>query len=163
MAYDLAAKGDEAASQSLRAEARIKFTELFAKPATKAGTEGAAPVLLFAVFDAPAIAGIGARLFSGQVARLVAIPAIVAIDGPLPIGDIIAVMLAGWSVWEIRTLDAQFAKEVSDSLKQHLDQFRATALQDSLRFGTNRIKDAALQQAAIAEGAAGPLFLEDMP
>ena len=163
LAHDLAAKGAEVSPQSLRAEAHTKFTTLFAKPATEASMKGAAPVLLFAVFDARAIAGIGARLFSGQVARLVTIPAVAAMDGPFPFGDIVAVILAGWSAWEIYTLDAKFAKEVSDSLRQHLDQFRAAAMNDSQAFGAGQVEAAALQQVAIAESAAGYSLSKAMP
>ena len=163
LAHDLAAKGAEVSPQSLRAEAHTKFTTLFAKPATEAGLKTTAPVLVFAVLDAPAIARIGARLFSGQVARLVTIPAIAAMDGPFPFGDIVAVLLAGWSAWEIHKLDAQFAKEVSDSLRQHLDQFRAAALKYSQAFGAGRVEAATVQQAAIAEGAAGYSLSKVMP
>lgn len=163
LAYDLAAKGSEVSPQSLRAKAHTDFVHLFTKPAVDAGRTGAVPVLALAFFDAPAIAKIGARLFSKQIARLALAPLIAAADGPLPVGEVIVVLLGLWSAWELHKLDAQFQQEVSDSLTHHLGQFREAALHDSRAFGASRLAAADRQQADIAADAAGHPLAKVMP
>lgn len=163
LAYDLAAPGHTVAPVSLRGKVRTDFASLFMKPARDAGIEGAPVVLVFAFFDAPAIARIANRVFAKQVARLVAAGTLALFDGPSLFGEAILVISAAWTVWELRDLDAKFQQEVSASLTDHLSKFRDTASREAQDFGRKRLAMAAQQQKDIAASATGPSLLKEMP
>jgi hypothetical protein len=161
LAYDLAAPGHKVAPVALRGKVHTDFASLFMKPARDAGIEGAPVVLVFAFFDAPAIARIASKIFAKQVARLVAAGTFAVLDGPSPLGDAIFVISAAWTAWELHELDAKFRQEVSASLTDHLSKFRDTASREARDFGSKRLAMATQQQRDIAASATGPL--KEMP
>ncbi|CAN7563260.1 hypothetical protein [Variovorax sp. LjRoot178] len=163
LAYDLAAPGHTVAPVSLRGKVRTDFASLFMKPARDAGTEGATVVLVFAFFDAPAIARIANKVFAKQVARLVAAGTLALLDGPSPVGDAIFVISVAWAAWDLHELDAEFKQEVSASLTDHFSRFRDTASREARDFGSKRWEVATQQQKDIAASATGPSLLKGMP
>lgn len=57
-----------------------------------------------------------ARMFARPVAVAVAMPAIAAADGPLPIGDILAIIGGLWTTYDIYSTQKQFEDEMKKSV-----------------------------------------------
>lgn len=61
-----------------------------------------------------------AKTFAKQTAKLAGSALAVAVDGPLPIGDIIAGIGCIWTAWDIHTSRKDFQKDIRASLHNHL-------------------------------------------
>jgi len=63
------------------------------------------------------VAAAAARMFARPVVAAVSLPAIAAADGPLPIGDIIAVIGGLWTAYDIYSTQKQFEIEMKTSVE----------------------------------------------
>lgn len=68
------------------------------------------------------IAAIAARVFGKKVAKVAASAAVAAADGPLPIGDIIAIAGLIWTGYDIYAGQKQFERELNTSLSNMLSE-----------------------------------------
>ncbi len=72
------------------------------------------------------IATIAARLFAKAVGKATVVAVAPAADGPLPIGDTIAVIGAMWTTWDIYSGQKEFERELNTSLSNMLREANAS-------------------------------------
>ena len=89
-----------------------------------ASTLGVALEAIFIKSTVSAIKNLTAKV----VTKMGASVAIAAADGPLPIGDIIAVFGAGWLAWDIYDLTYALPKKIKGNLKKNLEDDHASLL-----------------------------------
>ena len=68
------------------------------------------------------------RMFSKQGARLAGSGAVAMMDGPLPLGDIIAVVATLWTVYDVHSMKEEFRKESQIALLNSLSQTAENAV-----------------------------------
>ncbi len=128
LAHDLAALGPKEQQYKIPTESAITTRSDFQKALGNIGI-GAASLSLPVLLDAGALwklkggiglwrklGGICVRLFARPAASLTASVATAAADGPLPIGDVIAVGGAVWTCYDIHRARAAFEKDLQTAM-----------------------------------------------
>ncbi|MBM4310279.1 MAG: hypothetical protein FJ119_04960 [Deltaproteobacteria bacterium] len=78
------------------------------------------------------ITAVAGRMFGKQVARLAASAAVAAADGPLPIGDILAVIGIAWTGYDIHASRKKFETELIISIGNTVSEMRSGMHQQAL-------------------------------
>jgi hypothetical protein len=68
------------------------------------------------------IGSVAATKFGKQVAAVAASPAVAAVDGPIPVGDVIAFLGVVWTALDTYYSRKQFEEEISKSIKNFLSE-----------------------------------------
>jgi len=74
------------------------------------------------------IRAIAVRMFAKQIAKVAALPIVSTATGPIPIGPIVAVIGAIWTVYDISQLQPNFQGEIDDKLRANLNEIRIAAI-----------------------------------
>jgi hypothetical protein len=83
---------------------------------------------------------IAARLFGKQVAKVAASAAVAAADGPLPVGDIIALGGMIWTGYDIYASRREFEREITTSLDNLLSDVSHDVHQQAVGYATAMVK-----------------------
>ena len=87
------------------------------------------------------------RMFSKQGARLAGSGAVAIMDGPLPLGDIIAVVATLWTVYDMHSMKEEFHTEIQIALSNSLSQAAENAVAQANASATAREQTYAKLQA----------------
>ena len=160
LAYDLAAisRGD---GQTQSKTAINALSESDFQQALRNLKFNAAGVGVGAAFDGYALASLSpalvnkltataGRMFGKQVARLAGSGTLTVMDGPLPVGDIIAVVATLWTVYDIHSMKREFHRESQTALLNSLSQAAESACAQANASATAREQEYAKLQAQMA-------------
>lgn len=100
------------------------------------------------------ITAIAARLFRKQVAKVAGSAAVAAVDGPLPVGDIIALGGMIWTGYDIYALQKEFEKEITTSLDNLLADASNNVHKQAVAHATEMLKNHQKLQDDIGSQAA---------
>lgn len=86
------------------------------------------------------LASTAKKLFAKQVARLAMAPIVAAADGPLPLGDILAILSAVFTAVELTWAQKDFENQVTELYASFLPQAMSDLEADSLQAGKEALK-----------------------
>jgi hypothetical protein len=84
---------------------------------------------------------IATRMFGKQVATLAGSAAVAAVDGPLPVGDIIALGGMIWTGYDIYASQKEFEKEINTSLDNLLAEAQHSVHKQAVEHATAMVKE----------------------
>jgi len=85
------------------------------------------------------ITAIAATMFGKQIAKLATLPALAAADGPLPIGDILALLGGIWTGYDIYAAQKEFEIEINASLGNLLTEAQNSAHKQVIAHATTLV------------------------
>jgi len=103
----------------------------------------------FGKFIAQKIKSIAADIFAKQIPKVVALPVIAGADGPLPFGDIIALIGGLWTAYDIHSSQKEFEAEITTSLKNMIVETKDTAHKQSINQAKNLMEKYQVVQGEI--------------
>lgn len=95
------------------------------------------------------IVAASSRIFARQAARVVALVPLPALDGPLPIGDILALAGIAWTAYDISQMHDEFRDDVRKSTRAKLDEIRDVMNNRAKAFADSKVAEFKKLQAAM--------------
>jgi hypothetical protein len=157
LAYELAAIADRD-GQSQSKTAITPVSERDFQSALRALGVNAAWVGVAAPVDGYALVRLGpvlgkkltataGRMFGKQVTRLAGSGTLAVMDGPLPVGDILALVTAVWTAYDIHSMKSEFRSESESALLSSLSQATEAACNQAIEGAIAREQKFAKLQA----------------
>lgn len=95
------------------------------------------------------IAPIGSRMFVKHVGRVAALPALVAMGGPIPIGPLLTLAGIVWTAYDLQQMQKQFENEVRTSTKSELHAIRDVMNRHARKYADDKLAASKKLQASM--------------
>jgi hypothetical protein len=172
LAVDLAELGTNGAEAPPRMDSQADLNSAFKKATAGLAVEAAAHGSFLAVDGyrlgksragtafIRRIAGVSARTFGSQIAKLVGSAGLAAADGPLPVFDIVAAVGFIWSAYEVSQIQPQFKADLYMLTKGQLDEMRSELNMRASTFGDEAISKYQVIQRSMGERSVAALSMQ---